>query len=234
MLLVARGLCETREQAKRLVLAGEVRTVDRIIDKPSAKVPDDAPLEVKEKLRYVGRGGLKMEGALDAFGISPEGLVCLDIGASTGGFTDCLLQRGAERVHAVDVGTNQLAWKIRSDPRVVVKEKFNARGLTEADLGEKVSLVVIDVSFISLTKILPAAFDVLDEGGSIVCLIKPQFELEREDIGKGGIVRDLELHQRAVDKIQTFVLARDREWKGVIDSPITGTDGNREFLAWLG
>lgn len=234
MLLVARGLCETREQAKRLVLAGEVRTGDRIIDKPSAKVPDDAPLEVKEKLRYVGRGGLKMEGALDAFGISPEGLVCLDIGASTGGFTDCLLQRGAERVHAVDVGTNQLAWKIRSDPRVVVKEKFNARGLTEADLGEKVSLVVIDVSFISLTKILPAAFDVLDEGGSIVCLIKPQFELEREDVGKGGIVRDPELHQRAVDKIQTFVLARDREWKGVIDSPITGTDGNREFLAWLG
>lgn len=234
MLLVARGLCETREQAKRLVLAGEVRTGDRIIDKPSSKIDDAAPLEVKEKLRYVGRGGLKMEGALDAFGISPDGWVCLDIGASTGGFTDCLLQRGALRVHAVDVGTNQLAWKIRSDPRVVVKEQFNARGLTEADLGERVRLVVIDVSFISLTKILPAAFGVLEDGGGIVCLIKPQFELERDDIGKGGIVRDPALHERAVSKIRDFVAARGREWRGLIDSPITGTDGNREFLAWLG
>jgi 23S rRNA (cytidine1920-2'-O)/16S rRNA (cytidine1409-2'-O)-methyltransferase len=234
VLLVARGLCETREQAKRLVLAGEVRTGDRIIDKPSSKIDDAAPLEVKEKLRYVGRGGLKMEGALDAFGISPDGWVCLDIGASTGGFTDCLLQRGALRVHAVDVGTNQLAWKIRSDPRVVVKEQFNARGLTEADLGERVRLVVIDVSFISLTKILPAAFGVLEDGGGIVCLIKPQFELERDDIGKGGIVRDPALHERAVSKIRDFVAAQGREWRGLIDSPITGTDGNREFLAWLG
>jgi len=234
VLLVARGLCETREQAKRLVLAGEVRTGDRIVDKPSSKIDDAAPLEVKEKLRYVGRGGLKMEGALDAFGISPQDWVCLDIGASTGGFTDCLLQRGALRVHAVDVGTNQLAWKIRSDPRVVVKEQFNARGLTVADLGERVRLVVIDVSFISLTKILPAAFGVLEEGGGIVCLIKPQFELERDDIGKGGIVRDPALHERAVSKIRDFVAAQGREWRGLIDSPITGTDGNREFLAWLG
>jgi 23S rRNA (cytidine1920-2'-O)/16S rRNA (cytidine1409-2'-O)-methyltransferase len=232
--LVARGLCDTREQAKRLVLAGEVRTGDRVIDKPSTKLAMDAPLSLKEKPKYVGRGGLKMEGALDAFGISPEGRVCLDIGASTGGFTDCLLQRGATRVHAVDVGTNQLVWKLRSDPRVVVKEKFNARNLVEADLGERVSLIVIDVSFISLTKILPAAFGVLEEGGEIVPLIKPQFELEREDIGKGGIVRDPELHQRAVDKIRDFVEGMDREWRGVIDSPITGTDGNREFLAWLG
>ncbi len=234
VLLVARGLCDTREQAKRLVLAGEVRSGDRVIDKPSAKLPDDAPVSLKEKPKYVGRGGLKMEGALDAFGISPEGRVCLDIGASTGGFTDCLLQRGAARVHAVDVGTNQLVWKLRNDPRVVVKEKFNARNLVEADLGERVSLVVIDVSFISLTKILPAAFGVLEEGGDIVPLIKPQFELEREDIGKGGIVRDPALHQRAVDKIRRFVGELGRDWRGVIDSPITGTDGNREFLAWLG
>lgn len=233
-LLVARGLCESREQAKRLVLAGEVKSGDRVIDKPSVKLPIDAPLEVREKLKYVGRGGLKMEGALDAFGLSPEGLVCLDIGASTGGFTDCLLQRGAERVHAVDVGTNQLAWKIRNDPRVVVKEKFNARYLTEADLGEKVSLIVIDVSFISLTKILPAAFSVLAEGGAIVPLIKPQFELDREDIGKGGIVRDAALHERAVEKIRQFVTEElGRGWNGLIDSPITGTDGNKEFLAWL-
>ena len=235
VLLVSRGLCETREQAKRLVLAGEVRSGDRRIDKPATKVPEDTPLEVKERPKFVGRGGLKMEGALEAFGISPSGLVCLDIGASTGGFTDCLLQQGAERVHAIDVGTNQLAWKIRSDPRVVVKEKFNARNLIEADLGEKVALIVIDVSFISLTKILPAAFSVLEEGASIVPLIKPQFELERGDIGKGGIVRDPELHERAVEKIRSFVVeCLGREWHGVVDSPITGTDGNREFLAWLG
>jgi 23S rRNA (cytidine1920-2'-O)/16S rRNA (cytidine1409-2'-O)-methyltransferase len=235
VLLVSRGLCETREQAKRLVLAGEVRSGDRMIDKPASKVPEDTPLEVKEKPKFVGRGGFKIEGALEAFGISPAGLVCLDIGASTGGFTDCMLQQGAERVHAIDVGTNQLAWKIRNDPRVVVKEKFNARNLVEADLGEKVELIVIDVSFISLTKILPAAFGVLADGGSIVPLIKPQFELRREDIGKGGIVRDPELHDRAVEKIRSFVVEElGREWKGLVDSPITGTDGNREFLAWLG
>ena len=233
VMMVARGLCETREQAKRLVLAGEVRSGDRVMDKPSAKLAEDAPLEVKEKLKYVGRGGLKMEGALDFFGIDPAGWTCLDIGASTGGFTDCLLQRGAARVHAVDVGTNQLAWKIRSDPRVVVREKFNARGLTVDDLGERVRLVVIDVSFISLTKILPAAFGVLEDGGGVVCLIKPQFELERDDIGKGGIVRDPALHERAVEKIRAFVAQSGRGWRGVIDSPITGTDGNREFLAWI-
>jgi 23S rRNA (cytidine1920-2'-O)/16S rRNA (cytidine1409-2'-O)-methyltransferase len=219
-LLVARGLCESREQAKRLVLAGEVRSGDRVVDKPSTKFPEDAPLEVKEKPRYVGRGGLKMEGALAAFGISPEGWTCLDIGASTGGFTDCLLQHGAVKVHAIDVGTNQLAYKLRTDPRVVVKEQFNARGLEVKTLGEKVRMIVMDLSFISLTKILPAAFGVLEDGGYI---------------GKGGIVRDPELHQRAVDKIRTFVTEElGREWKGLIDSPITGTDGNREFLAWLG
>jgi len=233
VMLVARGLCETREQAKRLVLAGEVRSGDRVIDKPSTKLDGEAPLELKEKPRFVGRGGFKLEGALDAFGLCPRGKVCLDIGASTGGFTDCLLQRGAQRVHAVDVGTNQLVWKLRNDPRVVVREKFNARHLEATDLGERVGLVVIDVSFISLTKILPAAFRVLAEGGCVVCLIKPQFELEREDIGKGGIVRDPALHERAVAKIRAFVADSGREWKGVVDSPITGTDGNREFLAWL-
>jgi 23S rRNA (cytidine1920-2'-O)/16S rRNA (cytidine1409-2'-O)-methyltransferase len=235
VLLVARGLCDTREQAKRLVLAGEVRGGDRIIDKPSAKVAVDAPLAVKEKPRFVGRGGLKLEGALDAFGIDPAGRVCLDIGASTGGFTDCLLQRGAVRVHAVDVGTNQLVWKIRSDPRVVVKEKFNARHLVESDLGERVSLVVVDVSFISLTRILPAAFGVLAPDGEIVPLIKPQFELDRGEVGKGGIVRDPALHDKAVEKIRRFVEGElGREWRGLVDSPITGTDGNREFLARLG
>lgn len=234
-LLVTRGLCESREQAKRLVLAGKVKSGDRVLDKPSTKIEIEAPLEVKEPPRFVGRGGLKLEGALDQFAIDPTGWVCLDVGASTGGFTDCLLQRGALRVHAIDVGTNQLVWKLRNDPRVISREKFNARNLTLADLGEPVDLAVMDLSFISLTKVLPAVFGVIREGGGVVCLIKPQFELEREDIGAGGIVRDTALHERAVRKIRNFTTeTHGLEWRAVIESPITGTDGNREFLAWIG
>lgn len=233
-LLVTRGLCDSREQAKRLVLAGEVRSGDRIIDKPSTKLPEDAPLEIKQKPRFVGRGGLKLEGALDAFQINPTGWVCIDVGASTGGFTDCLLQRGAIRVHAVDVGTNQLVWKLRNDPRVIVKEQFNARHMVPADIGEQVRLAVMDLSFISLTKVLPAVFSVLEGGGSVVCLIKPQFELRREDIAKGGIVRDPALHERAIEKIRHFVTSECAcEWRGLVPSSITGTDGNQEFLAWI-
>jgi 23S rRNA (cytidine1920-2'-O)/16S rRNA (cytidine1409-2'-O)-methyltransferase len=235
ILLVARGLCESREQAKRLILAGEVRSGGRVLDKPGAKLAADVPLEVAEKPRYVGRGGFKLEGALEAFGIDPAGWVCLDVGASTGGFTDCLLQHGAVRVHAVDVGTNQLVWKLRNDPRVVVKEQFNARHMTPADIGEAVRLAVMDLSFISLTKVLPAVFPLLEEDGTIVCLIKPQFELERDDISKGGIVREPALHERAVAKIRDFVTGvAGHRWLGVVPSPITGTDGNQEFLAWLG
>lgn len=234
-LLVARGLCDSREQAKRLILAGEVRSGDRVIDKPSAKLPLEAPLSIKEKPRFVGRGGLKIEAALDAFQIDPSGWICIDVGASTGGFTDCLLQRGAARVHAVDVGTNQLVWKIRNDPRVVVKEQFNARHMVPEDIGEKVRLAVMDLSFISLTKVLPAVFSVLEEDGAVICLIKPQFELQRDDISKGGIVRDPALHEQAVDKIRRFVTEEHpMEWRGVIPSPITGMDGNQEFLAWIG
>ncbi len=233
-LLVSRGLIESREQGQRLIIAGEVTSNGQAITKPGTKVSDDIPLEIKNKPKYVGRGGFKLEGALDTFGVSPEGKVCLDIGSSTGGFTDCLLQRGAVRVHAVDVGTNQLVWKLRSDPRVLVKEQFNARYMTPEDLGEKVELIVSDVSFISLTKILPAAFDVLLPGGEIVCLVKPQFELQPEDIGPGGIVRSPALHQRAVDKIRQFV-ENDlrRTWVDCAPSQIKGTDGNQEFLAWL-
>lgn len=234
-LLLARGLCDSREQAKRLILAGEVRSGDRPVDKPSTKLPLDAPLDIKEKPRFVGRGGYKIEAALDAFQIDPTGWVCIDVGASTGGFTDCLLQRGAVRVHAVDVGTNQLVWKLRNDPRVVVKEQFNARHMVPGDIGEKVRLAVMDLSFISLTKVLPAVFTVLEEQGSVVCLIKPQFELQREDISKGGIVRDPALHERAIEKIRNFITAEHHlEWRGLIPSPITGTDGNQEFLAWIG
>lgn len=234
-LLVSRGLCDSREQAKRLILAGEVRSGDRMIDKPSTKLAADAPLEVKEKLRYVGRGGLKLEGALDAFQIDPTGWTCIDVGSSTGGFTDCLLQCGAARVHAVDVGTNQLVWKLRNDPRVIVKEQFNARYMVPDDIGETCKLAVMDLSFISLTKVLPAVFSVLEDDGAVVCLIKPQFELQREDITRGGIVRDPVLHQRAIDKIRHFITEEQgHQWQGLIPSPITGMDGNQEFLAWIG
>lgn len=234
VLVVSLGLCDSREQAQRLILAGEVSVKGQPVTKPGTKVDATLPIAVKNKPRYVSRGGLKLEGALNAFPVSAEGKICLDIGSSTGGFTDCLLQHGALRVHAVDVGTNQLVWKLRNDPRVIVKEQFNARYMTPEDIGEKVQLIVSDVSFISLTKILPAAYQCLEEGGDLLVLIKPQFELQPEDIGAGGIVRDPLLHQRAVDKIHDFVTRElHREWMGVAPSPITGMEGNKEFLAWL-
>ena len=186
VLLVSRNLVESRELAQRLILAGEVSVGGHPSTKPGLKVSEDAEIAIRNRPRYVSRGGLKMEGALNAFPVSAEGKVCLDIGASTGGFTDCLLQHGAVKVHAIDVGTNQLVWKLRQDPRVVVKEKFNARYMTP------------------------------------------------EDIGPGGIVRDPALHQRAVDSIRAFVTEElNRSWMGCEPSPITGTDGNHEFLAWL-
>ena len=234
-LLVARGLCDSREQGKRLIMAGEVLVNDTPVSKPGQLVPEDAVLRVKTPPKYVGRGGFKMEGALDHFGISVVGKVCLDVGASTGGFTDCLLQRGAAKVYAFDVGTNQLAWKLRSDPRVVSRENFNVRHMKPEDIPETVDLIVADVSFISLTLVLPPAFAALKPGGEAVVLIKPQFELSREEIGTGGIVRDPALHEKACRKIEAF--ARDQagvEWKGLMESPIKGTDGNREFLARVG
>ncbi len=234
LLVSTLGLAESREQAQRLILAGDVTGIGHPATKPGKKNDDTHDLTVNFKPRYVSRGGLKLEGALKAFPVSAEGKVCLDIGSSTGGFTDCLLQHGALRVHAVDVGTNQLVWKLRNDPRVVVKEQFNARYMTPEDLGEPIRLIVSDVSFISLTKILPAAFSCMADDGDALVLIKPQFELQPEDIGPGGIVRDPSLHQRAVDKIRTFVTEElGRQWMGVADSPITGMEGNKEFLAWL-
>lgn len=233
-LIFNRGMCDSREQAKRLVLAGEVSVNGLMVDKPAERFAEDAVVTIREKPKFVGRGGLKLEGALEFFGIDVSGWICLDVGASTGGFTDCLLQRGALRVHAVDVGTNQLVWKLRSDPRVISREKFNARHLEEKDLGEKVRLAVMDLSFISLTKVLPAVFRVLDDEGSVVCLIKPQFELRREDVGKGGIVRDEALREKAVEKIRLFSEENRREWRGVVPADIAGMDGNQEFLAWIG
>lgn len=229
-----RGLTDSREQAKRLVLAGEVKVDGHVVDKPAERFSAEAEIEIKAKPKFVGRGGLKLEGALDHFGINVEAWVCVDVGASTGGFTDCLLQRGAAKVFALDVGTNQLVWKLRNDPRVISRENFNARHMELKDLGETVRLAVMDLSFISLTKVLPAVFGVLQEGGEIVCLIKPQFELEREDVGRGGIVREEELRQRAISKIQSFVETfPDRTWMGVIPSTISGMDGNQEYLAWI-
>ncbi|MDF1810560.1 MAG: TlyA family RNA methyltransferase [Verrucomicrobiales bacterium] len=234
-LIVSRGMCDSREQARRLVIAGEVRVegLDGLL-KPGQKVADDAEVIVKTRPKFVGRGGLKLEKGLDTFGIDPTGLVALDAGASTGGFTDCLLQRGASKVYAYDVGKNQLAWKLRSDPRVVSREGINIRHMVPEDIPEQVDLVVIDVSFISLTLILPPVFEVLKPGGSVICLIKPQFELKKEQVGKGGIVREPELHEEAVEKIKSF--AKDvlqKEWQGLTESPISGGDGNIEFLAWL-
>lgn len=234
--LVTRGLCESRQMAQRLILAGEVMLNSRVVDKSSMSVKPEDVLELKVKPRFVSRGGLKLEGALLTFGIEPEGWTCLDAGASTGGFTDCLLQNGAKKVYAFDVGTNQLAWKLRSDPRVISKEQFNLRHMDPTDVPEPIDLAVFDVSFISLTMVMGPVIRTLDpEKGQIVCLIKPQFELTREDIGRGGIVRDPELHQRAVNKIRLFVEEHtDLKWKQIMESPIKGTDGNVEFLAWIG
>ena len=203
MLLVAQGLCDTREQAKRLIMAGEVLNGTHQIPKPSSKLPHDAELVVKNKPKYVSRAGFKLEGALEQFPIKIEGITAVDIGSSTGGFTDCLLQKGATKVHAVDVGTNQLVYKLRTDPRVVVKEQFNARYMEVDDLGEQVDLAVMDVSFISLTKIWPAAKRVLKPNGQLIALIKPQFELSREEVSDGkGIIKDPTLHQKAIDKMR--------------------------------
>ena len=233
VLLVQRGLCPSREKARRLIMAGAVFSGTARLDKAAHMVPDDAPLEVRAAERYVGRGGLKLEAALRHFGVDPTGRICLDVGASTGGFTDCLLQHGAEKVIALDVGHGQLDWKIRSDPRVVVVEHCNARHLDPADFPERPSLAAADVSFISLTLVLPAVAGVLTDGGMIVALIKPQFELSREEVGRGGVVRDEAAQARAVEKIREFALARGWGWEGPLLSPITGAEGNREFLCLL-
>ena len=234
-LLVARGLSESREKAQRAIMAGEVLVGGHVVDKAGTKIADDADVSVKAPERYVGRGGYKLEGALQHFGINPTGWICLDIGASTGGFTDCLLQHGAAKVWAIDVGHDQMAWKIRSDPRVEVREGMNARYLSEDEIPEPIDAIVIDVSFISLTLILPAAAALLKPGAVLIPLIKPQFELRREQVGRGGIVRDENLHQEAVEKIRQFVTQSlpTLTWEGSMVSPIRGGEGNTEFLACL-
>ena len=232
-LLVGKGLFPSREQARRAVMAGEIKVGSRIAMKASELLEDDAPISLKPAQKYVGRGGLKLESALDYFKIDMRGKTALDIGASTGGFTDCMLQRGVEKVYAVDVGHGQLNWKLRSDPRVIVLEKINARFLSRKHIPELIDVCVIDVSFISLTLILPNAFDLITPTGVILALIKPQFELQRADVGRGGIVRDPELHRKAQDRIVAFVTHSGHVVTGIVPSAIKGTDGNQEFFACI-
>ena len=217
------GLFDSREKAQRAILAGQVTVGGQIADKPGTKVNPQNEILITGRDRYVGRGGHKLEGALTGFGIDPMGLSCLDLGSSTGGFTDCLLQHWAAHVTAVDVGRGQLAWSLRQDPRVEVREGINARYLTSTDFERR----------FDLTKILPAAFELLNSEGVMVVLIKPQFELSRADIGKGGIVRDTAARQRAVDGIRLWVTNAAHRFDRVMESPLPGTSGNIEFLALL-
>ena len=232
-LLVARGLCVSREKAQREIMAGRVTVAGQRAEKPGLKVAEDASVELESGEKYVGRGGLKLEAALHHFEISAEGKICLDIGSSTGGFTDCLLEHGAARVHAVDVGRGQLAWKLRNDSRVIAHEGLNARYLAFADIGELVQICVADVSFISLALILPAAFALLTEAADMIVLIKPQFELSPAKVGRGGIVRNPAFRAEAIEKIRRFVEGNGKRWLGVIESPVPGREGNVEFLAHL-
>jgi 23S rRNA (cytidine1920-2'-O)/16S rRNA (cytidine1409-2'-O)-methyltransferase len=233
-ILINRKLAPTIEAARAMIYAGEVYLDEQISDKPGRLCSNEITLRIKDKCRYVSRGGLKLEKALAYFGISPSGLVCMDIGASTGGFTDCLLQHNALKVHAIDVAYGQLAWKIRQDPRVAVLERFNARNITAKDIdNELIDLAVIDVSFISLTTLLPPISKLFAENVAILALIKPQFELPRGDVGPGGVVDDSALHQKAIDKIESFVQQAGLIGRGTVPSPILGPKGNREFLIYI-
>ncbi len=230
-LLVDRGLAPSREKAQALILAGSVFVNGQRSDKPGVTVSADARLEVTRQSAHVSRGGLKLEAALRTFAIDVSGAVCLDVGASTGGFTDCLLQHGAARVHAIDVGAGQLDWKLRTDPRVIVRERLNARYLRPADIGESVDLIVCDVSFISVTLMLPALAPLLKPEGRMVILVKPQFEVGKGQVGKGGIVRDPGLHAAACAKVTAAAESLGFSTT-LMDSPILGTEGNKEFLLY--
>jgi 23S rRNA (cytidine1920-2'-O)/16S rRNA (cytidine1409-2'-O)-methyltransferase len=233
LLVVERGLAASREKARAIILAGQVFVAGQKADKPGRLVPAGADVTlIGPPPKYVGRGGWKLEGALDRFGIPVRDAVCLDIGASTGGFTDCLLQRGARRVYAVDVGTGQLDWRLRQDPRVAVRERTNARTLSWDDIGEPVDLVTCDVSFISVTLILPAVAQFLHRESRIVVLAKPQFEAGRAQVGKGGIVRDPRVHQEVVEKISRAVGGLGFDHVEAMESPVPGAEGNREFLVY--
>ena len=230
----ALGLAESREKARALIMAGSVYVDGQKQTKPGAPVADNAAVEVRgERLPYVSRGGLKLEKALDEFAVDPAGLVCVDCGASTGGFTDCLLQRGARHVYAVDVGYGQLAWSLRTDGRVTVMERTNARSLTPEMFPERMELAVMDMSFISLRLVLPAVRGLLTETGQVICLVKPQFEAGREKVGKKGVVRDPAVHREVLEDFVAAVGPLGFSLAGLTFSPVRGPEGNIEYLAWL-
>jgi 23S rRNA (cytidine1920-2'-O)/16S rRNA (cytidine1409-2'-O)-methyltransferase len=233
VLLVARGLAASREKAARLILTGSVRVDGQRVDKAGALVSADAPVVVDPGPRFVSRGGDKLAAALDAFGLDPAGLVCLDVGASTGGFTHCLLERGATRVYAVDVGHGQLDPKLRADGRVVVMERVNARSLPRDAFAPRPRLATVDVSFISLEKVLPAVLGVLAPDGQVVALVKPQFEVGRERVGKGGVVRNPADHRAVLERVARFAVLVGAHVRGVAACPLRGPKGNREFFLWL-
>lgn len=233
ILLVDRGLLPSREQAQRMIRAGLVTVNGRPAGKPGRTVPQDSPVELLRPPRYVGRGGEKLKGALEDFGLSAAGLTVLDLGSSTGGFADCLLQEGARKVYCLDVGRGQLAWKLREDPRVEVMEGVNARYLKPADLPEKADLITIDVSFISLKKVLPVCPGLLAPAGRILALIKPQFEADRAEVKRGGVVRDGEVHRRVIGEIEDSARSLGLEVRGMKQSRLTGPAGNREFFILL-
>jgi 23S rRNA (cytidine1920-2'-O)/16S rRNA (cytidine1409-2'-O)-methyltransferase len=233
-LLVQRGLVETRAKAQARILAGEVLVGDRPVTKAGTSIAEDADIRLRgENLPYVSRGGLKLAGALDTFGIDPSDWICFDAGASTGGFTDCLLQRGATRVYAVDVGTNQLHWKLRSDPRVVSMEQVNLRTWEPSRIPERCRLLVADLSFISLRLAIPPIFASLTEDAEAVLLVKPQFESSRQEVGSGGIVRDPAVHARVLQEIWAFFRETEFKPRSYRESPILGGEGNKEFLMHL-
>jgi 23S rRNA (cytidine1920-2'-O)/16S rRNA (cytidine1409-2'-O)-methyltransferase len=233
-LVFERGLARSREHARALIMAGSVLVADRPVDKPGTTVPVAAEIRLRGEIPpFVSRGGLKLEKALEAFALDVTGLTVMDVGASTGGFTDCLLQRGAARVFAVDVGYGQLAWKLRQDERVVNLEKTNIRYLQPEALASVPDMAVIDASFISLDKVLPATLNLIRPGGMIVALIKPQFEVGRGQVGKGGVVRDPDLHRQVIENIRGLAEELCLSVHGVVESPILGPKGNREFLIYL-
>ena len=233
-LLFDRGLAESREKAKALIMTGAVFVNGQKQTKPGTPMPDDAEIEVRgERLPFVSRGGLKLQKALDVFGIDPVGLVCVDCGASTGGFTDCLLQRGAKHVYAVDVGYGQLAWSLRSDERVTVMERTNARALSPDMFPETMDMAVMDMSFISLRLVLPAVRGILKENAQVVCLVKPQFEAGRDKVGKKGVVREPSVHREVLEGFITAAEELGFYLQGLDFSPVRGPEGNIEYLAWL-
>ena len=234
VLLVSRGLAPSREKAKALIMSGSVLVNEEREDKAGSTFPEDAAIRIKGKhLKYVSRGGYKLEKALQVFPINLNGKICMDVGASTGGFTDCMLKNGAEKVYSVDVGTNQLAWSLRQDPRVVSLENTNIRYITEVEIPVLVSFVSIDVAFISLTKVLEPVAARMREDGEMVCLIKPQFEAGREKVGKKGVVRDKKVHEEVVERITEFAISCGFGIFGLEFSPIKGPEGNIEYLLYL-